>query len=617
MAEPKGDKPFQDFKLAESATIVESAESVESKPCTAMAVVDGSDQSKPEQAKPEQAKPEQSKLDESELEASPSAQASLWLDAENHSSSSSSVAFVAPPYKGLLRHRLIVSSCALLSLSIFALSTVNLGPLIKSAGVIDSKLKVDLTPELPKLSPDLAYSYNAVVKEGMFSVQENKWNSALEGFVDTTGKVLIAPRFNHVTGFREGLAGFSGEKQLGLVSAPVERAPAKPGINGQAPTNQYAYDIPFWGFIDRFGRVVIEPRFDSIGLFEQGVALVELDGYTLLIDKTGKTLFSTESIVRSKKIRAAGGVETEPYDLDSRETMPNGQRLTAYNVQARLSFLGELAVIATADEQKGLIDRSGKVVVQPQYDCIVANSTDGLVGYSSVDEGIAENNHRLSAFLVSKGGQWGALDPTGKELFAPKFKRILSYQNDHAAVMVGDKYGFADAKGNIVIKPEYDFVTAFDKIIAVKKGKVWSFIDSTGKPINAPAVDGVVHSGRGVWLSDGLGQVVKGNKVGFLNASGQFALPPQYDWAFAFANGYAPVFDGWFWHYIDTAGKRVTPDFASASSLENGTAPVVVPGPLFAFAQLGDIERERKDVRYWRNVVAAREPKKDEPKTDE
>jgi hypothetical protein len=121
--------------------------------------------------------------------------------------------------------------------------------------------------------------------------------------------------------------------------------------------------------------------------------------------------------------------------------------------------------------------------------------------------------------------------------------------------MVGGKYGFADAKGNIVIKPEYDFVTAFDKIIAVKKGKTWSFIDSTGKPINAPAVDGVVHSGRGVWLADGLGQVVKGNKVGFLNASGQFALQPQYDWAFAFANGYAPVFDGWFWHYIDTAGS--------------------------------------------------------------
>lgn len=591
MAEPKGDKPFQDFKLAESARIVESAESVEANPCTAMAVVDGSDQEKSNLPKPAQP----------ELEASPSAQASLWLDAENHSNTS--VAFVAPPYRGLLRHRLIVGSCALLSLSIFALSTVNLGPLIKNAGVINSKLKVDLTPVLPKLSPDLAFSYNAVAHEGMVSVQENNWNSALAGFVDTTGKAVIPPRFANVTEFSEGLAGFSGESEPALVGAPVAGGPVRPSSS-------------LFGFIDKAGRVVIEPRFNTVGQFDRGVALVELEGHTLLIDKKGKTLFSSESIVRPKKIPTAG-VETAPYDLDTYETMPNGQRLTAYNVQSRHLFLGELAVVTTDDEQKGLIDRSGRVVVQPQYDYIVANSTDGVVGYNSIDEGITENDQGLSAFLVSKGGQWGALGPAGKELFAPRFKRILSYQNDHAAVMVGDKYGFADAKGNIVIKPEYDFVTAFDKIIAVKKGKTWSFIDSTGKPIKAPAVDGVVHSGRGVWLSDGLGQVVKGNKVGFLNASGQFALQPQYDWAFAFANGYAPVFDGWFWHYIDTAGKRVTPNFASASSLKNGTAPVVVPGPLFAFAQLGDIESERRTVRVWRNVVAARNQKTSDPETDE
>ncbi len=597
MAEPKGDKPFQDFKLAESAKIVESAEPIESKPCSAMAVVDGSDQGKSDQSKP--APPE--------FAASPSAQSSLWLDAENHSSTSvASVTFVAPPYRGLLRHRLIVSSCALLSLSIFALSTVNLGPLIKSAGVMNSKLKVDLTPELPRLSPDLSYENNAVVNEGMVSVQENKWNSALLGFADTTGKAVIPPRFANVTQFSEGLAGFSGESLPSLVGAPVAGAPVKPEIvSGN-----------LFGFIDRAGRVVIKPRFDSIGQFEQGVALVYLAGDKLLIDKTGKTLFSAKSIVRPKKIRPAGD-ETADRDSDEHETLPNGQQFVSGYIQSSHFFLGELAVIATDDEQSGLIDRSGKVVVQPRYDSIVANSTDGITGYISMEEGKQEINRGVSPFLVLKDHLWGVLDSNGKELFAPKFKRILSFQNDHAAVMVGGKYGFSDAKGNIVIKPEYDFVTAFDKIIAVKKGKTWSFIDSTGKPINAPAVDGVVHSGRGVWLADGLGQVVKGNKVGFLNASGQFALQPQYDWAFAFANGYAPVFDGWFWHYIDTAGKRVTPNFASASSLKNGTAPVAVPGPLFAFAQLGDIESERQTLRVWHRVVTARDPKKDEPRTDE
>lgn len=609
MAEPKGDKPFQDFKLAESAKIVESVEpgdsvdSVESKPCSAMAVVEGVDGG-PDVSGEASGLAPGAIIDTSTSSGarpSDSAQASLWLAAESRSGS-----FVAPPYKGLLRHRLIVSSCALLSLSIFALSTVNLGPLIKSSGVINSELKVDLTPEPPKLSPDLSYQNDGAIKDGMVSVRENKWNSARVGFVDATGKAVIAPRFVIVTDFSEGLAGFCGEEQGSLVGAPVE---------GEARKTELVSGNLF-GYIDKAGRVVIKRRFDSVGQFEQGVALVAVGGETLLIDKTGKTLFSTASIVRPKKIRTVADGVANSY-LDEHETLANGQRMNPDDYQARYSFRGELAVITAADGQSGLINRSGKVVVQPRYDSVIANSADGVIGYNSSADRQLDLSNDLSAFIVSKGQLWGVLDRAGKELFAPKFKRILSYQNDHAAVMVDDKYGFADAKGNIVIKPEYDFVTAFDKIIAVKKGKVWSFIDSTGKPIKAPSVDGVVHSGRGVWLSDGLGPVVKGDKVGFLNVSGQFALQPQFDWAFAFANGYAPVFDGWFWHYIDTSGKRVTPDFAGASSLRHGTSSVVIPGPLCAFVQLDDIQRERQTIKIWRDVITTRNKKTDELKTNE
>jgi hypothetical protein len=607
MAELKGDKPFQDFKLADSARIVESVDpvdSIEPKPCSAMAVVDeGPDVSG---EAPRAAPGANTNTNTSSgARQSDSARASLWLAAESRSGS-----FVAPPYKGLLRHRLIVSSCALLSLSIFALSTVNLRPLIKSAGVINSKLKVDLTPEPPKLSPDLSYDFEGAVRDGMVAVRENKWNSNKAGFVDPTGKPVITPRFAYVRDFSDGFAAFSGEDSASL-SGEDRAALAGASVIGTA----VAPYLRLEGFIDKAGHVVIKPRFDSAGAFERGVALVCVGDETLLIDKSGKTLFSTASIVRPKKIRIPGEEIDNSY-LDEHETMADGQPLIPSSVQSKYLFQGDLAVITTAGQQSGLIDRAGKVVVQPRYDSVIANSVDGIVGYTSVDERTTERNHcRRSAFLVSKDHLWGVLDPAGSELFAPKFKRILSYQNDHAAVMVGDKYGFADARGNIVIKPEYDFVTAFDKIIAVKKGKLWSFIDSTGKLIKAPAVDGVVHSGRGVWLSDGLGQVVKGNKIGFLDVSGQFALEPQFDWAFAFANGYAPVFDGWFWHYIDTSGKRVTPDFVSASSLKDGTSPVVIPGPLCAFVQVGDIEKERQTVKNWLDVVTARAKKNDQPKS--
>ncbi len=42
-----------------------------------------------------------------------------------------------------------------------------------------------------------------------------------------------------------------------------------------------------WGFIDKTGKIVIEPRFDDANSFENGVAKVEFEGKTGFIDKKG------------------------------------------------------------------------------------------------------------------------------------------------------------------------------------------------------------------------------------------------------------------------------------------------------------------------------------------
>ncbi|MGI7157691.1 WG repeat-containing protein, partial [Campylobacter coli] len=51
---------------------------------------------------------------------------------------------------------------------------------------------------------------------------------------------------------------------------------ARVGLNGK------------WGFIDKSGKFVIEPKFDSIWDFSEGLAKVGLNGKYGLIDKSGK-----------------------------------------------------------------------------------------------------------------------------------------------------------------------------------------------------------------------------------------------------------------------------------------------------------------------------------------
>ncbi|MBN1632454.1 MAG: WG repeat-containing protein, partial [Thermoleophilia bacterium] len=96
------------------------------------------------------------------------------------------------------------------------------------------------------------------------------------GYVDKTGKVMIAPQFDEARFFSEGLA-----------AVAVEENGAKK-----------------WGYVDQKGAWVIEPRFDGAGDFSNGLASVGFsatggsgpvsDWRSDYIDKTGKTVISLE-----------------------------------------------------------------------------------------------------------------------------------------------------------------------------------------------------------------------------------------------------------------------------------------------------------------------------------
>lgn len=80
------------------------------------------------------------------------------------------------------------------------------------------------------------------------------------GFVDQSGKLRIANRYETVGSFTEGLA------------------PVKIGN--------------LWGYIDPTDKIVIQPRYSEVGGFKKGVAIVKRDGKANLIDKSGKELLS-------------------------------------------------------------------------------------------------------------------------------------------------------------------------------------------------------------------------------------------------------------------------------------------------------------------------------------
>lgn len=157
---------------------------------------------------------------------------------------------------------------------------------------------------------------------------KDKW-----GFVDTEGKIAVAPQFNRVGNFHKGLAW--ARNDAGLI-----------------------------GFIDRAGQWVIKPRFSTVRDFdvESGLAMVKTDTW-MYIDTEGKQQpFSgevnhsfSEGLTIGKKDKQVGFMDT------------HGDWAVAPQFDAAEDFDHGLAWVRQGDLW-GLINKAGQWVVKPRFE---------------------------------------------------------------------------------------------------------------------------------------------------------------------------------------------------------------------------------------------------------
>ena len=121
-----------------------------------------------------------------------------------------------------------------------------------------------------------------------------------------------------------------------------------------------------------------------------------------------------------------------------------------------------------------------------------------------------------------KKGRYHFVNFKGKKGFERSFEDADFFVNDRAAVADEGKWGFINKEGETVIPLIYDEVWAFKKdITTVRKGGEYTLISKTGKKIVEQA-DSIYR--RGNYFS-----IVKGDKEGLVDASGQFLFPVEYD----------------------------------------------------------------------------------------
>ncbi|WP_182914511.1 WG repeat-containing protein [Paenibacillus sp. 1011MAR3C5] len=349
-------------------------------------------------------------------------------------------------------------------------------------------------------------------------------------------------------------------------------------------------------------EIIIQPQYDDITVFENGVAFVEKDGKWGLIDRKGtyvtppqyenSSLTFTEGLADVSKNGKWGFIDQKGKEIIKPQ----------FPVQPG-DFVESRAAVSDGDYW-GFINKEGNVVIDYQY-VEVSNFYKGYALALTEDKGIVflDKNGKLAAetnmyyveelqyvnpyeysdyvWLMDENGKWAFYSYDGKQIIQPTYRTPLSFIwrdyvleqsnmfSEGKAIVTNDKYErfLIDEKGKatpilaaykgspLLAVGAYREGMVMASLLNENKAPTWGFLDHTGKEIVSPTTYLEIQD-----FSEGVAAVQnKAGTWGYINKKGQTVVPHSYDYGFPFNNGLAWVMMKGKWGMIDQKGKVVVP----------------------------------------------------------
>lgn len=288
-----------------------------------------------------------------------------------------------------------------------------------------------------------------------------------------------------------------------------------------------------WGFIDDKGEWVIQPTFDKVLPFREGLAAANIgfffDPYNADNCRTGKWGF----------IDPAGKWIIEPR-FDAVESFREGfakvNTGASYRAYQGITLMGG---------KWGFIKKDGSWLVPPN---------DTL--YTGFSEGYC-------AFKVPKGSKWGYVDNHNQVSITPDYWTAGEFCQGLAPVMKGSaNYQYID-KQNIPV-----FGRSFRKAWPFSDGRAF-VLDEYGKAAFIDSAGKVIFTLDHLQYNENISLVFAGELVrvpmekdgimnyGYMDKSGKWVIEPVYQLAGHFYEGFALVFVDLFYWFIDVYGRKI------------------------------------------------------------
>ena len=332
------------------------------------------------------------------------------------------------------------------------------------------------------------------------------------------------------------------------VAAALQRSQTAEPAVGSPQSTGMVHVNPRVKLIKKDGTTLCEKDYYRIYRFSEGLAYVEItsDGPCGFIDTRGELVIELDRDVSLSNLwfgRFSSGVavverrtgQSLSYgaiDKAGRLVIPFGKYDLLWRFGEGLCSASEDVSREFAEKKWGFVDVEGNMVISPQY------HFGSNWGFS---EGLA---------IVSvNNGNCGYINKNNDMVISPRFFSGGWFSDGLANVCyrsVNALYGSVDKTGREVIPAQFQDLGAFSGGLAPctsdypSRKRLWGFVDRAGKYVIKPQYEYAWE------FLEGLAQVKLQGKIGFINTSGAFVIPPRFtdSRGTGFSDGLCAVVEG-------------------------------------------------------------------------
>jgi len=234
---------------------------------------------------------------------------------------------------------------------------------------------------------------------------------------------------------------------------------------------------------------------------------------------------------------------------------------------------------AKLDGKLGYVDSRGRFIIPPKFDEATPFSEEVAAVKICSKDGLPYPLTRSTVLCL-----WGYIDKTGAYTIAPKYIAAFPFINGVARYWTGpwttiDKYGIIDKNGREILGPTFDSISTdfFEGLAPFRIGDKWGYVDTKGEIVISARFASADR------FSEGLAPVAEKNKYnvfiwGFIDRSGKLIIPPRFSSVGRFSESLAKFgdFNGKY-GFVDTSGKVVIKaKFDYVTDFSNGSAEVYI-----------------------------------------